>query len=48
MQNPFDDPDGTFLVLIDDQGRHSLWPSGGGGVGPPRGAAAAGCQCRSR
>jgi len=25
--NPFDDPDGEFLVLVDDQGRHSLWPS---------------------
>ena len=26
MPNPFDDPDGTFLVLINDEGQHSLWP----------------------
>ncbi|MBX6389089.1 MAG: MbtH family protein [Frankia sp.] len=25
--NPFDDPDGTFLVLVNDEGQHSLWPS---------------------
>lgn len=25
--NPFDDPDGTFLVLANDEGQHSLWPS---------------------
>jgi MbtH protein len=25
--NPFDDPDGRFLVLINDEGQHSLWPS---------------------
>jgi MbtH protein len=24
--NPFDDPDGTFLVLVDDEEQHSLWP----------------------
>ncbi|MEV5576827.1 MbtH family protein [Spirillospora sp. NPDC052269] len=27
MTNPFDDEDGTFLVLVDDEGRHSLWPA---------------------
>lgn len=27
MANPFDDPDGTFLVLVNDEGQHSLWPS---------------------
>jgi len=25
--NPFEDPDGTYLVLINDEGQHSLWPS---------------------
>jgi MbtH protein len=25
--NPFDDPDGTFLVLVNDEQQHSLWPS---------------------
>lgn len=24
--NPFDDPDATFLVLLNDEGQHSLWP----------------------
>jgi MbtH protein len=24
--NPFDDPDGRFLVLINSEGQHSLWP----------------------
>ncbi len=27
MMNPFDDEDGTFLVLVNDEGQHSLWPS---------------------
>ena len=27
MTNPFDDPDGTFLVLVNDEGQHSLWPA---------------------
>lgn len=27
MANPFEDPDGTFLVLINDEGQHSLWPA---------------------
>ncbi|OCB33190.1 protein mbtH [Mycobacterium malmoense] len=25
--NPFDDDDGTFLVLVNDEDQHSLWPS---------------------
>lgn len=25
--NPFDDPGGEFLVLVNQQGEHSLWPS---------------------
>lgn len=24
--NPFDDVDGTFLVLVNDEQQHSLWP----------------------
>jgi MbtH protein len=24
--NPFDDPDGTFYVLVNDEEQHSLWP----------------------
>jgi MbtH protein len=27
MENPFENPDGTFLVLVNDEGQHSLWPS---------------------
>lgn len=27
MANPFDDPDGEFLVLINDEEQYSLWPS---------------------
>jgi uncharacterized protein YbdZ (MbtH family) len=23
--NPFDDPDGTFAVLVNDEEQHSLW-----------------------
>ncbi|MEV0676356.1 MbtH family protein [Actinosynnema sp. NPDC050436] len=26
MTNPFDDEAGTFLVLVNDEGQHSLWP----------------------
>jgi MbtH protein len=26
--NPFDDPDGTFVVLVNDEDQHSLWPAG--------------------
>ncbi|MEV6954836.1 MbtH family protein [Streptomyces sp. NPDC051183] len=25
--NPFDDVEGRFLVLVNDEGQHSLWPS---------------------
>jgi MbtH protein len=25
--NPFDEAAGTFLVLVNDEGQHSLWPS---------------------
>ena len=25
---PFDDPDGRFFVLVNDEEQHSLWPSG--------------------
>ncbi|MEU6133167.1 MbtH family protein [Saccharopolyspora sp. NPDC047091] len=25
--NPFEDPDGTYLVLVNDEGQHSLWPA---------------------
>ncbi|MFJ3701752.1 MULTISPECIES: MbtH family protein [Streptomyces] len=25
--NPFENPDGTYLVLINDEDQHSLWPS---------------------
>ena len=25
--NPFDDDEGRFLVLVKDEGQHSLWPS---------------------
>ncbi|MFC8124132.1 MbtH family protein [Streptomyces sp. NPDC057302] len=27
MTNPFDNEDGTFLVLVNDEGQHSLWPA---------------------
>ena len=27
MTNPFDDKDGKFFVLINDEGQYSLWPS---------------------
>jgi MbtH protein len=26
MTNPFDDPDGTFKVLVNDENQYSLWP----------------------
>lgn len=25
--NPFEDPEGTYLVLVNDEGQHSLWPT---------------------
>jgi len=27
MSNPFDDENGTFLVLVNDEDQHSLWPA---------------------
>ncbi|GAA1811499.1 MbtH family protein [Luedemannella flava] len=27
MANPFDDENGTFFVLVNDEGQHSLWPT---------------------
>ncbi|MEX2587465.1 MAG: MbtH family protein [Actinomycetota bacterium] len=27
MTNPFEDPQGSFFVLINDEGQQSLWPS---------------------
>ena len=26
MSNPFDDDNGRFVVLVNDEGQHSLWP----------------------
>ncbi|ACU37490.1 MbtH family protein [Actinosynnema pretiosum subsp. pretiosum] len=26
MTNPFEDPEGRYLVLVNDEGQHSLWP----------------------
>jgi MbtH protein len=26
MTNPFDDGDGSFFVLVNEEGQHSLWP----------------------
>lgn len=27
MSDSWDDPEGTCLVLVNDEGQHSLWPS---------------------
>lgn len=27
MANPFEDENGVYLVLVNDEGQHSLWPS---------------------
>ncbi|MEV0642657.1 MbtH family protein [Streptomyces sp. NPDC050619] len=27
MANPFDDENGFFLVLVNDENQHSLWPA---------------------
>ncbi|MGI5484753.1 MbtH family protein [Streptomyces lavendofoliae] len=27
MTNPFDDDEQPFLVLVNDEGQHSLWPA---------------------
>lgn len=26
MTNPFENPDGTYMVLVNDENQHSLWP----------------------
>jgi MbtH protein len=26
--NPFEDPEGSYLVLSNNEGQHSLWPAG--------------------
>jgi MbtH protein len=26
VPNPFEDPDANYLVLVNDEGQHSLWP----------------------
>ena len=26
MANPFEDPEAEYLVLVNDEGQHSLWP----------------------
>jgi MbtH protein len=26
MPNPFEDPDASYLVLVNHEGQHSLWP----------------------
>jgi MbtH protein len=26
MTNPFEDPDASYFVLVNDEGQHSLWP----------------------
>jgi MbtH protein len=26
VANPFEDPDANYLVLVNDEGQHSLWP----------------------
>jgi MbtH protein len=26
MSNPFENEDGEYLVLVNDEGQHSLWP----------------------
>jgi MbtH protein len=27
VTNPFEDTDATYLVLVNEQGQHSLWPT---------------------
>ncbi len=27
MTNPFEDQDGTYLVLVNDENQHCLWPA---------------------
>ncbi|MCB5908819.1 MbtH family protein [Streptomyces pinistramenti] len=34
MSNPFEDPEGTYLVLVNQNRQHSLWPEH---LEPPQG-----------
>ncbi|MCG0287380.1 MbtH family protein [Streptomyces sp. PSAA01] len=27
MTNPFENPDGRYFVLVNEEGQHSLWPA---------------------
>ncbi|MFD4761821.1 MbtH family protein [Streptomyces sp. NPDC058439] len=27
MTNPFENPDSSYLVLVNDEGQHSVWPA---------------------
>ena len=27
MSNPFEDADGSYYVLVNDEGQHSMWPA---------------------
>jgi MbtH protein len=27
MTNPFDDPDASYLVVVNDESQHALWPA---------------------
>lgn len=27
MTNPFEDPDATYLVVVNDENQHALWPT---------------------
>jgi MbtH protein len=27
VTNPFEDPDARYVVLVNDEGQHSLWPA---------------------
>ncbi|MBO3675084.1 MbtH family protein [Streptomyces sp. NEAU-YJ-81] len=27
MSNPFENPDGRYFVLVNEEGQHSLWPA---------------------
>jgi MbtH protein len=27
MANPFEDEDGSYYVLVNDEGQHSIWPT---------------------
>jgi len=26
VTNPFEDPEGSYLVVVNDEGQHALWP----------------------